>query len=179
MTGEQIIFLILSVLMIGSSLLMIHSRHPVYSAVFMIVSMFGIAGCFVLLDSFFLAVLQVLVYAGAIMVLFLFIVMLLNVDQEASYLPSLTVPGIGLVAGFLGFSGAMLWSMVQQGTSVLPAASEVSWVLTSGESGKSILSVGNLATRLFYDHWFPFEAISMLLLSAVLGVVVLSKRRLN
>lgn len=178
MTGEQVLFAGISVVTVVSALLMVYARHPVYSAVFMILSMFGLAGAFVLLDSFFLGVIQVLVYAGAIMVLFLFIIMLLNVDQESTYLPTLSIPGVGLVATFLGFVGGMLFNMIQQASRVFPTAADAQWILTGGEGGTSIFSVSNLAGQLFYRHWFPFEAISMLLLSAIVGVVVLSKRRL-
>ena len=73
------LFIVFSVLTLGGGLLMILSRHPVTAAMYMIVSMLGVAALFVLLDAFFLAVLQVLVYAGAVMVLFLFIIMLLDV----------------------------------------------------------------------------------------------------
>jgi NADH-quinone oxidoreductase subunit J len=170
MTPEQILFILIAAFMVVSSILMVHSRHPVYSAVFMISTMFGISGCFVLLDSYFLAVVQVLVYAGAIMVLFLFIIMLLNVDQEGMYQPSLSNMGIFLAAGFAGNLGAI----IARAHTHFPGVEASAWILT----GK-VLSLDNLSEQLFRVHWFPFEAISMLLLAAILGTVVLSKRRLD
>ena len=82
---------------------MIFSRHPVTAAMYMIVSMLGVAALFVLLDAFFLAVLQVLVYAGAVMVLFLFIIMLLDVGPQGGKAARLTwLPGLaGVLATFL------------------------------------------------------------------------------
>lgn len=170
MTPEKILFLFLAVFMALSSFQMVHARHPVYSAIFMILTMFGIAGCFVLLNSYFLAVLQVLVYAGAVMVLFLFIIMLLNVDQEALYEPYLGGFGLILSSAFAG----VLMAIVLEAHSQLPGAAASAWVLKN-----DVISLGNISEVLFQVHWFPFEAISMLLLSAILGTVVLSKRRLD
>lgn len=170
-TPPQILFLVLSIGMILCSVLMVHSRHPVYSALFMIATMFGVAACFILLDSFFLGVIQVLVYAGAIMVLFLFIIMLLNVDQEATYQPSLGLVGIFLSAAFAGD----LWAIIWQDAPGLP---DPNLLLSTPAK----FDVHNLAMTLFdkdVGYWFAFEAVSMLLLSAILGVVVLSKRRLE
>lgn len=170
MTPEQILFIFLAAFMVVSSILMVHARHPVYSAVFMILTMFGISGCFILLNSYFLAVIQILVYAGAIMVLFLFIIMLLNVDQEGMYQPSLSLPGVFLAAGFAGNLGAI----IAKAHSNFPGVEASAWII----KGK-VLGLDNLSEQLFRVHWFPFEAISMLLLAAILGSVVLSKRRLD
>lgn len=165
---EQLLFMVFGLVMILSSVLMVNSRHPVYSAIFMIITMFGVAACFVLLDSFFLGVIQVLVYAGAIMVLFLFIIMLLNVDQETAYQPSLGPVGIALSALFAG----NLWHIVWVETSSLPD-------LAAAATVPDKIEIRALADVLLNQQWFAFEAVSMLLLSAVLGVVVLSKRRLE
>lgn len=182
MSGEQILFILMALLMVFSSVLMVHARHPVYSAIFMVVTMFGVAANFILLDSFFLGVIQILVYAGAIMILFLFIIMLLNVDQEGTYQPSLSGAGICLAAAFAGNLGAIIiqsgggWKTVLYGEAggTLTTPAQAKWILDQG-----VLAIGNLSTVLFRQHWFPFEAISMLLLSAIVGVVVLSKRRLD
>ena len=97
------LFIVFSVLTLGGGLLMILSRHPVTAAMYMIVSMLGVAALFVLLDAFFLAVLQVLVYAGAVMVLFLFIIMLLDVGPKGAKSARLAwLPGLaGVAATFL------------------------------------------------------------------------------
>ena len=84
MSGPDFLFYTLATLSVGGGLLMVLSRHPVSAALFMIVSLVGVASLFVLLDAFFLAILQVLVYAGAVMVLFLFIIMLLDVGPEGA-----------------------------------------------------------------------------------------------
>ena len=83
MNAVDLLFWLFAILSVGGGLAMIFSRHPVSAAMFMIVSLVGVAALFVLLGSFFLAILQVLVYAGAVMVLFLFIIMLLDVGPEA------------------------------------------------------------------------------------------------
>ncbi|WP_407679890.1 NADH-quinone oxidoreductase subunit J, partial [Candidatus Chordibacter forsetii] len=83
MNAVDLLFWLFAVLSVGGGLSMVFSRHPVSAAMFMIVSLVGVAALFVLLESFFLAILQVLVYAGAVMVLFLFIIMLLDVGPEA------------------------------------------------------------------------------------------------
>ncbi len=170
-TTEQIFFLVLALGMILSAVLMVNARHPVYSAVFMIATMFGIAACFVLLDAYFLGVIQVLVYAGAIMVLFLFIIMLLNVDQESSYQPSLGAAGIVLSAMFAG----AMWATIWKEAVTLPSEVAV-------KVAPKAFELQNIARVLFAredGYWFAFEAVSMLLLGAILGVVVLSKRRLE
>jgi NADH-quinone oxidoreductase subunit J len=177
LSPQQVLFLVMSVGMILSAVLMVNARHPVYSALFMIATMFGIAGCFVMLNAYFLGVIQVLVYAGAIMVLFLFIIMLLNVDQESSYEPSLGIPGIVLSALFAGNLWATIWNEAPR----LPAQ--------FGEAAAGVAQATIRDTRLdklayaLFDmrdgYWFAFEAVSMLLLAAIVGVVVLSKRRLE
>lgn len=177
LTPEQLLFFALTALMLISGISMINSRHPVYSAVWMVLSMFAVAGQFVLLDSYFLGVIQVLVYAGAIMVLFLFIIMLLNVDLDGSYQPTpsllagvlLVVTTVALVVGLVGPISDM---QTESGASYFPLPSQAIDVPAK-------ITLARLADSLFYKHWFSFEAVSMLLLAAILGVTVLSKRRLE
>lgn len=177
LTPQQLVFMGMTLLMLVSGISMINSRNPVYSAVWMVLAMFAVAGHFVLLDSFFLGVIQVLVYAGAIMVLFLFIIMLLNVDLDGSYQPTpsllagvlMVVTTVALVVGLVGPISVL---QTESGAPYFPLPSQAMDVPAK-------ITLAALADSLFYKHWFSFEAISMLLLAAILGVVVLSKRKLE
>jgi len=136
----------------------------------MVTALAAIAGTFVLMEAHFLAAVQVIVYAGAIMVLFLFVVMLLNVPREEP-LPS-------AIAGILGPSGMRLGAVL----SVLLAA-EVLWALSriapssfSPEHAESVSSVANIGKVLFTQHAFAFEVTSVLILVAMVGAVVLARK---
>ena len=87
MNFVDLLFWLFATLTLGGGILMVFSRHPVPAALFMILSLVGVAALFVILEAFFLAILQILVYAGAVMVLFLFIIMLLDVGPEGGKLP--------------------------------------------------------------------------------------------
>ena len=148
--------------MLACALLVILSRNPVTSAMFLILVFFFMAGLFVLLEAFFLAVIQVLVYAGAVMVLFLFVMMLL--DIRPSPRSPRNTPAV--IAGFLLGAIFLLefWSILSH--SNLPAVPKAN--LDAG-----IHSIGKL---LFKDYLFPFEITSLLLLAALVGVVLLARK---
>ena len=93
----SVLFFILATVAIISAVLVILNRHPIYSVIFLVITLFCLAGIFLLLEAYFLAVVQVIVYAGAIMVLFLFVIMLLNLEKEKRFL-SITNPRIIIVA---------------------------------------------------------------------------------
>jgi NADH-quinone oxidoreductase subunit J len=142
------------------------SRNPVTSAMFLVLTIASLAGLFVLLHAFFLAAIQVLVYAGAVMVLFLFVIMLLNLKAEE--LRRIRV--FGAVAGLVsvGAIGAIFLKGLAE-SAPLPAEPN-----PSIEGGTSVL--GKL---LFTQYALPFEIVSVLLLVAMVGVVLLSKRELK
>jgi NADH-quinone oxidoreductase subunit J len=166
-------FWLFSGLAIVSALLCITRRSPVVSAMWLVLTMFSIAALFVILGAQFIGAIQVLVYAGAIMVLFLFVIMLLNLGRgEPTDLPgrlgSLILFGVGAVLAI------ELWAITKiapDGAIRLPAGAMESLVEQEG-------AVGVISGPLFRDYLIPFEITSVLLLAAVVGAVVLAKRRL-
>ena len=156
------LFYFLSFLAIFSALLVVFSKNPVYSVLYLIITFFAIAGHYILLNAQFLAVVHVIVYAGAIMVLFLYVIMLLNLNQESEPHKS-TLVKIAAVAS----SGLLLVVLV--GT--LRGASQVVPKTGGGEIGL----VKNLGQVLFNEFLFPFEVSSILLLAAMVGVVMVGK----
>jgi len=165
MTGAMILFLILAGLSIASSLLVIFQRNVVHSAVSLVATLFLIAILFLTLDAPMVGILQVLVYAGAIMVLFLFVIMLLNPR---------VLERRGVVWWGLGALGAMLLIF-----ELVPLLSESSRpVADRAPISGSFGSPEMLAQSLFTDFVLPFEIASVLLLVAILGAVVLAKREI-
>ena len=152
-----------------ASLLVIAQRNPIHSVLLWIASSGALSGLYVLLDAPFVAVIQIVVYAGTIMVLFLFVVMLLNVPHEESELDARVHPLRR--PGPMRFGAALAVAL----------AAELVWALTSGrESGGfaagAITSVASIGRRLFTDYAFPFGVTSVLILVAVLGAVVMARR---
>lgn len=145
------------------------NRNPVASALCLVVSFLGLAALFVGLDAYFIAVIQVLVYAGAVMVLFLFIIMLLDLKAEERRKINLPAyAGGGLVA--VAFV-AQLWFVLERfpsGETAFPALAQ-----------QNVDDVRNIGTTLFATHNLAFQVIGALILVATIGVVVLSKRELK
>jgi len=166
-------FWIFGVSAMGSALLCITRKNPVASALWLVVTLFAVAAMFVLLDAQFIAVLQVLVYAGAIMVLFLFVIMLLNLGRPG---PSDIKGPLGL--GVAALLGAALLLLLQPLTrTTLPSAITLppgSVLALQQQQG----IVGSVAYPLFGAYLIPFEIASVLLLAAIVGAVVLAKRKL-
>jgi NADH-quinone oxidoreductase subunit J len=171
---ETILFYVLGTLAVGSSLLVIGQRNPVYSVMLLIASFAALAGIYVLLDAPFTAVTQIIVYAGAIMVLFLFVIMLLNVGQEdaAEYDQShpFNRPFVRRFGALLGivFVAELAWAVWHVSTRQ-PAA------IAAAAPG-SVSSVREIGRVLFTDYAFPFEATSLLILVALVGAVVLARQ---
>jgi len=154
-------------LIFGASVVV--NRNPVASALSLVVSFLGLAALFVSLDAFFVGVIQVLVYAGAVMVLFLFIIMLLDLKaEERRKLNVLAIVGGSLVT--LVFV-AQLWAVLQRfplGERSFPAL-----------KGDSIDDVREVGTTLFSADILPLQVVGVLILVATIGVVILSKRELK
>lgn len=148
-------------------------KNPVTSAFSMIVSFLGLAALFIQLDAFLVGILQILVYAGAIMVLFIFIIMLLDIEKEEERrLIGINLFG-GLLVGvaFLSLIMVVLWrSGVGRGM-VLPEL--------TGLGGAGNSDVHHIGRLLFSEYWFPVQIVGVLLLVATVGVVVLSRRKLR
>jgi NADH-quinone oxidoreductase subunit J len=140
------------------------SRNPVTSAMFLVLTIVSLAGLFVLLQAYFLAAVQVLVYAGAVMVLFLFVIMLLDLKAEERR----KIKAFGIVTGMISVGAILAIFLVTLAKSPLP-------VTTAGMEGGTI----QLAKLLFSDYVLPFEIVSVLLLVAMVGVILLSKKDLK
>jgi NADH-quinone oxidoreductase subunit J len=172
--GEQVLFWVLSALAIGASALVIGQRNPMYSVLLLIASFGALAGLYITLDAPFVAVAQIIIYAGAIMVLFLFVVMLLNAPQEdgADWDKShpLRKPGISRIGGLLA-----LLLIVQLAWAVLSAA-QLQAPVDNAAGEAAVSSVSELGRVLFTDYMFAFEATSILILVAMVGAVVLARR---
>ena len=168
-----IVFWVLASIAIGSAFLCITRRSPVASALWLVNTLFSLAAIYVLLDAHFIAAVQVLVYAGAIMVLFLFVIMLLNLGRAG---PS-DVKGpwgkvVAGVAGLLLVAKLVLPRLVAPPDAVLlPPGTVAQTVAVRG-------AVRAVAQPLFQSYLVPFEITSLLLLAAIVGAVVLAKRRL-
>ena len=166
-------FWFFGVIAMGSALLCITRKNPVASALWLVVTLFALAALFVLLDAQFIAVLQVLVYAGAIMVLFLFVIMLLNLGRPG---PSDIKGPAGLLAAVV-LAGVLLLQLRTLSSSPLPDAVRLppgSVAAAQQQQGM----VGSVAGPLFEAYLIPFEIASVLLLAAIVGAVVLAKRKL-
>lgn len=170
MNVELVLFGAFALLTLLSAGLVIFAKSPISSAMSLVATFFFLAGIYVLLWAHTVAVLQVLVYAGAIMVLFLFVIMLLNLGEAASTGPRLTLSRIlggGAAAGLLAVLVVAIWRM--------PAASARTL------SGEALQSFGTLKAigAVIYTQWLlPFEAVSLLLLVAMVGAVVVAKSRI-
>ena len=165
MSVTVILFWFLTVLALGSAVMVITSKHPVHSILSLIITFFAISGHYILLNAQFLAIVNIIVYAGAIMVLFLFVVMLMNLDASAEPQKNRILQFAGLISGgslFLIMVAALLRSAI--------ASSQVQ--MNSGDAGL----IKNLGKALFNDYLVPFEISSVLFLSAIIGAVVVGKK---
>lgn len=165
MSITEILFWLLTVLAVGSAVKVVISKSPVHSVLSLIVTFFAISGHYILLNAQFLAIVNIIVYAGAIMVLFLFVVMLMNLNKETEPQKNKLLSAIGLIAGgclFLVIIAALLKSDVMT----------KSVQINSGDSGL----IKNLGKALFNDYVLPFEISSVLFLSAMIGAVIIGKK---
>ncbi|HQV61310.1 MAG: NADH-quinone oxidoreductase subunit J [Chitinophagaceae bacterium] len=165
MNITQILFWFLSVVAIFSALMVITSKNPVYSVLWLIVTFFSISGHYILLNAQFLAIVNIIVYAGAIMVLFLFVIMLMNLNNETEPQKHRWLKMAGAVAG-----GCLLLVMVAalKDTDIKNQQAMVN----EGTIGL----IKNLGKELFTTYVVPFEISSILFLSAMVGAVVIGKK---
>ena len=170
MNFETIFFLITAAAAIASALLMVTRRNPIMSVLFLIVNFFCLALIYLILRAQFIAIIQILVYAGAIMVLFLFTIMLLNLGDEQQLTEKVSYRK--LVA--LALSGALFFE-VMVGIA-LPMGTGPTQL---HENAVQIGTVESIGKVLYTEYLFPFEATSILLLAAIVGVVLLAKKKME
>lgn len=165
MSALLITFYILSAITLGSAFLTIYSRNPIHSAIYLVICMITIVGHYLMFNAQFLAMVQLIVYAGAIMVLFLFTIMLMNLNREDEvHKPRIT--RLGAIVVFILISVVMVTVFINSKT--IMGEYDV-----SGEDFQSIKTLGQV---LLNDYMVPFEFASILLLVAMIGVVLLSKK---
>jgi NADH-quinone oxidoreductase subunit J len=166
MTLQDLFFYLFAALTLLCGLAVLLNRNPVNSAMFLVLTIVSLAGLFVLLHAFFLAAVQILVYAGAVMVLFLFVIMLLDLKEEQRRKIKMTGVVLGLIS--VGSVGALL---VLSLLSSRPGANLAPPQLEG--------ATAPLGKALFTHYLLPFEIVSILLLVAMVGVILLSKKELK
>jgi NADH-quinone oxidoreductase subunit J len=171
---ETVAFYVLGALAIGMSLAVVAQRNPMHSVMLLIGSFGALSGLYVLLDSPFAAVIQIIVYAGAIMVLFLFVVMLLNVGKEDAAewdrshplnRPGARRLGAALAAFLVLQLGWAVWHISTREAVGIESVAEA-----------NVSSVAAIGRSIFTDYSFQFEATSILILAAMVGAVVLARK---
>jgi len=171
---ETFVFYAFSAVAIGASTLVIGQRNPMYSVLLLIASFGALSGLYILLDAPFVAVAQIIIYAGAIMVLFLFVVMLLNAPREDAAewdrAHPFRQPGLGRFGALLAtlLVVQLAWALMKMNALDAPVASRA--------DAARVGSVVEMGRVLFSRHTFAFEATSVLILVAMVGAVVLARR---
>jgi NADH-quinone oxidoreductase subunit J len=170
---DALLFWVFAAVTVAGSLVVVSQRNPVYSLISLVGAFFGLCGLYVLLEAPFLAVVQIIVYAGAIMVLFLFVVMVLNVPREDAAEWDRSHPLYRPMAVRVGGALAVLLAL-----EIVWALSRTSGIAMGvGEERPAVSSVAELGRVLFTDYMFAFEVTSILIIAAMVGAVVLARKR--
>ncbi len=159
-----IVFILLSLMAIGSAIMMLISSNPVKSILWLIVVFFAISGHYILMNAQFLAVVNIIVYAGAIMVLFLFVVMLMNLNVDSEPKKNYRLHFIGIISG-----GCLLLILL---STLMTHLDPHPLLMKTGDSGL----IKKLGRTLFSTYILPFELSSVLFLSAMIGAVIIGKK---
>jgi len=170
MTLESFLFYLLSIGGIGSALLVVTRRNPILSALWLIFNFFCLSGLYLTLHAQFIAVVQIIVYAGAIMVLFLFVIMLLNLKDERKLTEGITNRKI--------IGGVLTLAVLAELLTVFFGSSTVQ-ISSLGSRSLDIGTVEYIGSKLFTTFLLPFEITSLLLTAAIVGAVILAKKKLN
>ena len=165
MSITEILFWGLSFLALAGAIMVVASKSPVYSILYLIVVFFAISGHYILLNAQFLAIVNIIVYAGAIMVLFLFVVMLMNLNAESEPQKNRYLQFAGLISG-----GCLFLVLI----SAITRSASATNVMQMGSGNSGLIK--NLGMVLFNDYVIPFEISSVLFLSAMIGAVVIGKK---
>lgn len=173
MTADVFIFWFLALVIVGSALSVILMTNPIYSALSLALTMVGAAALFVTLQAYFLAGVQVIVYAGAVMVLFVMVLMLFDLKNELQafsrgrFTGAIKIGAIGILSGLL--AGALYTATVSGGVVQTAADAE--------QAATSVGAIRPLAEKLFLNHVFGFEVLGVLLLVIAVGTVALSRSK--
>ena len=169
---EVVVFIAAATMVLIGAIGVVVRSHPVHCALSMVLTLFGVAVLFLSMDAQFLAAVQIIVYAGAIVVLFLFVIMLMGVDQTEDIRVE-PIGGQRPLAAMLGVGtlGLLLAGFFISGDRTITGARAASGSVAAGEG-----NLRSLAINLFQDHVFAFEATSVLLVIAVVGTVILARR---
>jgi NADH-quinone oxidoreductase subunit J len=159
----EILFWFLTVMALGCALGVILSRNPISSVLFLIATFFAISGHYILMNAQFLAIVNIIVYAGAIMVLFLFVIMLMNLNADTEPQKNRLIQLAGVI------SGGILFLVILGGLRNIPLT-----VLERTDSGIGLIK--NLGQVLFTQFVLPFEISSVLFLSAMIGAIVIGRK---
>jgi len=177
---DAILFWLFAVVMIVSSVLVVGQRNPMYSVLLLLLSFAALSGLYVLLNAPFMAVAQIIIYAGAIIVLFLFVVMLLNVrhEDDGTQTP-LALVGAG--PRFIGpgprkFGAVLAVVLAVQLIWALRRIADAPFAPMTSETAAATSSVNTIGLRLFREYAFAFEATSVLILVAMVGAVILARK---
>ena len=175
----EAVFWIFAAIAVVAAVACVLQRNPVAAALSLVQVLFALAAIFVLLDAQFIAAIQVLVYAGAVMVLFLFVIMLLNVGRTGSDLRGASALTAAVVT--VGLLATELWALWAYTPARLAAEVRAAGALAGAEAIRTASEdrgvVGAVAAPLFETYLVPFEITSVLLLAAIVGAVVLAKRK--
>jgi NADH-quinone oxidoreductase subunit J len=166
MSGVLVIFFVLAALAVLGAVSLILQRHPIHSALSLILVMVSLAGLYLLMGAEFIAAVQIIVYGGAVMVLFIFVIMLLNAGEEVR-------TNISKLATFAGIPlalalGCIIAAAIARSSGHLPAP--------AGAAEGALSSTRQLSMQLFSTFVYPFELTSFLILVAILGAIVLAQR---
>jgi len=170
------LFAVLAIGMVAGSLGVILARHPIRSALSLVITMFLLAAMFATLDAQLVAALQIIVYAGAIMVLFLFVIMLLNLQEEPRFLNNVRHLGVGSVVGVIFLMALVRFFFGRAGATAGAGPGGPGMTAAVPAGFGDIASIGE---RLFTHFLLAFEVTSVLLLVAIVGAIVLAKRHLT
>ena len=165
---EALLFYIFSALTLVCGFLVVanpFTRNPVTSAMFLVLTIISMAGLFVLLNAFFLAAVQIMVYAGAVIVLFLFVIMLLDIHEVEKRPVNYFSVAVGMLA-LLSIGGVLVKAIITSG-------------IGNGLEAVTVGSTKKLGLSLFTDYVLPFEIMGVLLLVGMIGVILLSKKTLR
>lgn len=172
-----VIFFILAIIAVGAAVMVVTSKSPISSALFLVLVMCSLAGFFVLMNALFLAALQVIVYAGAIMVLFLFVIMLLDLRHDEYGRDSHSMQkyfGFALAAVLL-VQGVILIGWAMKDYNLTGPVAQIEGA--PSDTLQDYSSANHVARTLFLKYAYPFEVTSILLLSAIIGAVVIARRK--